>query len=534
MAKQQATPVKDVERPEKTDDVPKPDQAVSNTDAAGALPPTPPLLPSLLTDAAVKMPALGDTSWAGLLPTTIGGPDAAWKPWAGSVFGDPTKLPKMPEVYTEPKEPTTRPKFIGDFKEYLGVRAMEIQALPPEEQAKRIESLLRQVGDVSSRLNNGKFTDLWAMGTGPDKDAPTGAPKDGYVPPELISAIRPLIKQLEVPQAIPRRQLGETDPNAKVEGSLYSNVDWNSRLGVPQYRTQSDNLASPEATCNVTAFSMALERLGYGRESVTSAIERDLKAKYVKENKIDVEAAGGMDKIELPKEYYESAVATYLKANTKGKAYQQLRGGNTSAKEREAIAKDFSDNAQMEDQLAFLLHLNKIPNTEVAGRANDILAKIEPDADKRPTAERTFISNTNYADVKTDMNDALTEGGAVMMSLRHKGTRSNATHIVSVQDASRKDGLTIDDPYGWINPNYRKNKGGDAFATKGTTRDLKNQANLKDKEDWKVARAQNPDANERKGESYNMSDDQAGSKNFGNYALIFRRAAPKVPEEAAP
>lgn len=434
---------------------------------------------------------------------------------------DPARANK--EEYFEPEKPVTRDQFVSDYKAQLSARMEEILKLPAADRPGRIESILKQVEDVSGRLNGGVFTDLARLNA-----APSGGPgeplENGFVPPELISTIRPFIKMVE------NQQEGATlSPDATVEGSKYSGTDWNSRLGVPQYRTQSDNLASPEATCNVTAFSMALERLGYNRADVESAVERELKGKYLREQKRDPNKED-LSKVELPPEYYGDAVKKYLDANNADalKNYQKLRSRATTTAERKGYAEDFHDNAQMEDQLDFLLHLNSINRTTINGNAAKILEKIEPDATKRPeVVSRQIGSKYSYTDMKTEADETFQAGGAAIMSVFHKGKGQTGTHIMSVQDAD-ETGLTVDDPYGAMREDYRANKDGDAFAVAGKKRSNSGLANVKhngetgaDATDWKVDAAADLSADERRGASNHRSDEQV--KSMLNYITFLRR-----------
>ena len=435
------------------------------------------------------------------------------------------------EEYFEPEKPQTRDQFVADYKAQLGTRMEEIQKLPAAERAGRIESILKQVEDVSGRLNGGKFTDLARLNA-----APSGGPGDplenGFIPPELISTIRPFIKMVETEQ-----QGATLSADRKVEGSLYSGTDWNSRLGVPQYRTQSDNLASPEATCNVTTFSMALERLGYNRNDVEGAVERELKGKYLREQKRDPNKED-LSKIELPPEYYGDAVKKYLDANNSDalKNYQKLRSKATTKDERKGYATDFHDNAQMEDQLDFLLHLNSINRTTINGNANKILEKIEPDASKRPeVVSRQLNAKYSYDDMKREAGETFKGGGAAMMSVFHKGKGESGTHIVSLQNADTT-GLTVDDPYGKMREDYRANKAGDAYALAGKGRANSGLSNAKhnggtgtDAGDWKVSAAQGPSADERRGDSNHRSDEQV--KSMLNYVTFFRRPSQKKADK---
>ena len=88
-----------------------------------------------------------------------------------------------------------------------------------------------------------------------------------FLPTPLIPSIRYFISITEQPVAMGLVLHGEASD---------LNIDWNTRLGIPEYRTQSDNLVAPETSCNVTTFAMVLERLGIGREQVSSALDQKM------------------------------------------------------------------------------------------------------------------------------------------------------------------------------------------------------------------------------------------------------------------
>ena len=436
-------------------------------------------------------------------------------------------------TYVEPEVKPTRAQFMKDYKGWLGERQAELEKLPADQRAAATERLLRQVEDVSVRFNSGVYTDISKLQTSPVSD-PGKPQKSSFVPPELIGSVRGMIKGVETPIAG-----APTSADSKTEGSLYSGNDWNSRLGVPQYRTQSDNLASPEATCNVTSMSMVLERLGYNRGDVVSAVERELKTKYLKDLKRDP-SKEDLSKVELPDKVWADTLTAYLKKNQgAGKTYQKLRGQETTDKQRKNIVDEYRDNAQMEDMLDVLLHLKGIDRTTITGNAESVLKAIEPDAVDRPTV--TTINNKTFEKSTAQIDEALKNGGAVMLSLRHKGKGQTGTHLITIQ-AITPEGVIVDDPYGGMRTDYDAGKTGDAYADKGKTRGQSGYRNAVNRgtdankdgvdDDWKVGSAQNPTGNESRGNSRLLPLSVLQSSM--NYVSIYERPKPTSGGAAAP
>ena len=160
-----------------------------------------------------------------------------------------------------------------------------------------------------------------------------GDPSPMPLPTELIYQVRPLIAVTE-PSGSP---LGSDEKSA-------SGIDWNSRLGVPQYRTQSDNLAAlSEATCNVTTMAMVLERLGYNRDDVVRALEEKFG--------LDESSTEEERKIEWQKQ-----ADTYLRyAMNDSAAYRRIRGTTwIDRNTRQGLSEQMQDHAQPEDLLTLL------------------------------------------------------------------------------------------------------------------------------------------------------------------------------------
>jgi hypothetical protein len=520
-------------------------------------------------------------------------------------------------VASKPVEQTPRQKFIAEYKTFLDARAAEIQELTGITKVRRIEGLLLQietvsaqlamitddspkgaaakVGDVSSPLGKvaddglngnapkvegvssppgkGTFPDLTTLDTAPTSEPMRTPPPQplSYVPPELISTVRALIRTLEVGvDGVPPA----TD--SQVEGSKHSADDWSSRLGVPQYRTQSDNLTSPEATCNVTTFAMVLERLGYSRADVIAAVETELKKAWLIKQKRKPENED-LSKVVLPEGEWEKQLKIFLdKQDNRGKPYQKLRGVKSDTDQLANMAKTFQSDAQMEDILSFLMNLLGHDLVAVNDNAENLLRLIEPTSAERPSKETIWINKSLWPRVKERMRETLDAGGAVMISLYHTGTKMKGgeeapTHLPFVQQVTN-DGIVIDDPYGGMRSDYRLKKkeekeNQDAYADVGKKRKESSYANKvntandtkervedegikdegdnlgakdavkglveandgdKDKKykdaDWRVRQAQDPVANESRGASYILPDTLISS--IGRFVSFFRRAVP--------
>jgi hypothetical protein len=301
-----------------------------------------------------------------------------------------------------------------------------------------------------------------------------------------------------------------TENNRIVGGSRHSNIDWNSRLGVPQYRTQSDNLVAPEVTCSVTSFAMSMERLGYGRINIIAAIETKLKEDNPQETDVT--------------KLWETKSKEYLnKVNsTAEKDFRKIRAnsGGLAGKE-EALSKKFKNIAQMEDLLDFYyyLHDNTPRNRSNILGWDDKSKKLNRIADsdfKESDSEKfdniTLKSKWNQ-DKRNKIKAILDEGGTIVLNIKHKGTSSNG-HIIVVQSIN-SEGLIVDDPYGKHAQDYRQGETGDLYAGKG-----KSVSNRKDnneqyrntkhfnkdetdysKRDFTVESGQNLSSDESKGNS---------------------------------
>ena len=137
----------------------------------------------------------------------------------------------------------------------------------------------------------------------------------------------------------------------------------------------------------------------------------------------------------------------------------------------------------------------------------------------RPTTER-IESGKGWTQTKPIVRQALEEGGAAMLSIRHKGAGESGTHIVAVQTCE-DDGCVVDDPYGRVRADYTARKGGDAYALPGKSRGtsgLKNAVDT-DREDWRTSAEVSPD--ETRGMNSYWKD--AMIADSWQYVVVFRR-----------
>lgn len=420
---------------------------------------------------------------------------------------------------------------LKQYKAWLEDRLNEVDRLQGNEKVSRVRGMLSQIESVSAAIMAGTLPDVDKLSKAPEYEE---GGKRGSVPPELIGTVRQFIERIERPVA------GATaSDQAQTEGSLYdAGMDWNARLGVPQYRTQSDNLAAPEATCNVTSFAMVAERLGYTREDLLRAIEKELRSDYLKtaEGRAAVKEKKA-EEIPVPDTFWQQQAKRYLeKVNSAAKGYQRLRGGTligataTPRQKNEqmtALAADFKGSAQTEDLLDFFLSLQNISRITINSDATPkhVMDRINPNDSTENRVEHVW--GPWSADTRKKLKACLDAGGGAMMSLFHKGSASTDTHIISIQSVT-DNGIVVDDPYGRINPAYRRGKGQDAYKDPGKTRNAspyKNLVHSEDNEDWTVAATQAPTSDETRGNSYEMNDEMV--KTLCRNLVLFHRAQEK-------
>jgi hypothetical protein len=328
------------------------------------------------------------------------------------------------------------------------------------------------------------------------------------------------------------------ESNRIVGGSRHSNIDWNSRLGVPQYRTQSDNLTVPEATCSYTSMAMTLERFGNSRNDVIKAI--DSKLSENKENP-DIE--------ELWKEKGEEFLKKISADASSG--YQKLRGnkGGLVGKEKE-LAKSFRKIGQMEDLIYFYKYLLSSSTSRIdtlSTYKDKLPEKINnpdyKDGDSGIISNRTdnLFSYKNSVKVykkfelehRNLIKKYLDQGGSIILSVNHKG--ESGSHIIHVQSI-RADGIVVDDPYGSHAIDYRYGYSGDLFKGKNKTGsrssyDYKNEVHTNKtetdytKRDFTSEAAQNLETDESRGNSFLLKWEMIDDSKAGliNYIVFYEK-----------
>ena len=401
------------------------------------------------------------------------------------------------------------------YRSWIEARILELELLTGQGKLDRARGLLWQMEDVALKMKT-EVVDINALSKTPTAGAAANA---GGVPPEWIKPARTIIGILENPIAGVEASL-----TGRVEGSKYADEDWNSRLGVPQYRTQSDNLTSPEATCNGTSAAMVFERVGVGRADVVKACETAMG--LTAESTAEVKTAKWIEKVE----------AYLTNQNAKGSNYQKPRGQSQSATTRTTMSGDFKANAQMEDMVLFLAWLKGIGHTSITSSSANLgtllTAMDGTDGTKIATVEKLESMGT-WKDFSKKISDTLNGGGAVVYSFYHKGTKageSGKTHIITVQ-RMLDDGFIVDDPYGQIRSDYSHKTYGDAYANAGSmTRVTKNQVH-RTGDDWKVDQAQNAEADETRGDSVKVNKKTIEDSFY--YVQLLKRTPPHQEEATA-
>ena len=324
------------------------------------------------------------------------------------------------------------------------------------------------------------------------------------LPTELASDIRYFIRLTE-PEG---PQTTESSSNG---------IDWNTRLGISEYRTQSDNLVAPEATCNVTTLAMVFERLGYGRDDVLMALETRMGL-----NALSTEETREME--------WKDHALDYINDNMRASgAYRRVRGeGWLSTDDKNSMASDFRDQAQLEDLLDLLADELGISRYSVISEPERMLQAVTQTGENAPTAEQ--IWEKSWSKTTPKMTECLENGGAVALSFYHKGTRGGGTHIVSVLEV-RGDELIIDDPYGDIREDYSKRRYDDAYWSRNDddrliqSRDRSDQRNvIGDTDDWGIEWARERNEEDVRGRESTVSKTQFEQAMF--YVQLFHRAQP--------
>ena len=329
-----------------------------------------------------------------------------------------------------------------------------------------------------------------------------------FLPTELASNIRPFIEMTEMAQS------------AQAESSS-SGVDWNTRLGIPEYRTQSDNLAAPEASCNVTTLAMVLERMGIGRNDILAALE----------SQMDI---GILDSPESKDADWLENTMSYLNRQMRAQSgYQRIRGeASMSNSAREGIASNYRENAQMEDLLDLLVHELGQSRTSAVSEPDRILEAVSMG---RPTPTSEKLWERRWTHLAPQVRECIENGGAAALSFKHKGTRhKSATHIVSIL-AVEDDGFRIDDPYGEIRSDYNRNAWDDAYWGRDEnnrligSRDRSDQQNVQGEiDDWGTTWARDLPQEEERGRESFITIAQVRSSM--NYVQLFHRGQPSLAQ----
>ncbi|MEM0996364.1 MAG: hypothetical protein AAGN35_04770 [Bacteroidota bacterium] len=503
-----------------------------------------------------------------------------------------------------------RTDFLEEYKEWLEERKTEVDALNGQSKLDRVRGILSQVESVAALLKAGTTPELDELSKTP---AYTSNHKGNFCPPELVGVVRDFIEITEREIEVPGE--GDTTTNlahgtdTTTGGSLFHDEDWNTRLGVPTYRTQSDNLMPPEVTCAPTAYTMALERIGVSREDIIVAIDEKLsghrknsyrkflwkqteyrKAEYLKTEEGKKAAEGG-GTVNVPDSYlpdatppssftpttampdnwnedpvipdsftpdtefdssklktlWETKVTAYLKkiSSDTTKDWRKLRGnqGGLIGKEAE-LAKKYKEIAQMEDLMDFFFSLFDFgPRTGLVAFYSQRMVNRTQKPGYHSSEDN--VSQTEKLEGwspehREKIREVLNAGGAAIVSVYHKGAGSDGTHLQSIQ-AVTATGLTIDCPFGAVNPGYRRKSGtkSDMFIDTGkgdTARDRKKydwknvpdyDSSEKDftKRDFTVTAGHNLKDNESRGKSTEISYAMINESNMDviNYIVLLHR-----------
>jgi hypothetical protein len=444
---------------------------------------------------------------------------------------------------------TERVRAVGVIQTWLDGQKAALDGLEGQAKVTRAEAVLSTLETVWSQLLNGENIDNLQLPTAPTT---INAEAPGVVmPPELIGEIRPIITMLDAGVAG-----AATDTSGGPEASAHNGTDWNTRLSVPEYRTQSDNLVGPEATCNVTTMAMVMERLGIGREDVVEALEERIKKKWIAGAKRAgtitaaraKELEANLDLVDEEEGWdrdaeWKKAARRYLDAKMLDKSYQRVRGeSSVSNAKRDEVAGQMRGNAQMEDLLDMLSHETGLSRYGIVGEPDKILEMVS-NTGLPAEGEDKIWGGASWKDIRDKTRTVLEAGGAAALSFKHKGTRDRgASHIVSVQEV-RDDGFVIDDPYGIIRSTYDRNAYDDAYFSSETYQQRTRSGGTVTKEkvihdrsarkntqhgfdDWGVGAARTLDADESKGRDSFMSKSQITTAMY--YITLFQRGK-RVP-----
>lgn len=444
----------------------------------------------------------------------------------------------------------TRHDELKKYKTWLEARYTEALSKEGDDKISFVQGILYQAEIISENIEKDppQYPNTETLSKTPSFEETINTAKDISVPHELISTIRKFVEITEfkptteesvtevenvtssseqeantssiglsnetisqIPSVSSTASSESTNTPSGIEnrivgGSRYSNIDWNTRLKVPQYRTQSDNMSVPEATCAPTSFAIAIERLGHGRDSVIAAIEAKLSDGVLNQNLTTL---------------WESKSKEYLEkvSSTVSENYQKLRGnkGGLIGKEDE-LSKKFKVIAKMEDLLDFYKYLyggnpsarNGIYGWSESSVELNRISKADFSSSDVAEFEKETPSAKWNPEIRNKIKDVIDKGGTVVLNIKHKGTESNG-HLITVQSIT-SEGLIVDDLYGGHNQDYRQWRTGDLYIGKGFTSgrenyDYKNvnhydkDENDYTKRDFTAEAGQNIESNESRGNS---------------------------------
>jgi hypothetical protein len=416
------------------------------------------------------------------------------------------------------QEQKERADYLEAYAALLEKQYEVMDDLKGQDKLDRIRGVLSQAQGVIRRFNKGNPISIATLASEPIYEEDL---QQVTSPHELIGPLREWIKLTESNIA---RVRAEDDVNLNA-GSWYSNTDWNTLLRVPQYRTQSDNLISPESTCAPTTFTMMAERAGWSRADMIAAIEQ----RFRDEGAADLAA------------HWKSKGKQFLKwINARGtKNYQKVQGGRLAAKHFEKVAENMREHAQFEDLTTFchyLINSSSFTSINSSGSHNTRLQQgLENDGDFGKQGSYAYkkypVSGSDLSTRKL-VKDHLDLGHVVMFSIFHKGAGQSGTHNYFVQSIAER-GFVIDDPYGLGNTDYVRKSGetSDLYKAKGGSKgrgsyNFKNRPviNLLRK-DFTMKAGQDLKEDETRGDSCLLTWEMMmnSSHNIINYVVVWKK-----------
>ena len=469
-------------------------------------------------------------------PQRAQAPTLALPPGGGSLLDDPQVADALcgddlPILGPQPGTLWTgrgRNPGYADYAFHLSEVTLELSMIEEADRRQRLaKGLLSQAARVNLMLAMGQVIDVSLL---PEPlELPFSFSPGQVMPPEWLRSTRTLLSMADL---VSERRPGDGDfwPGMDLAGLGTDASDF----GVPSYRTQSDNLASPDATCNTTSTAMALERLGYSRQDLMRAIERRLKIREIQATRgrrhqpTDAELA----EHELADDAWEQAAQRFFdQEQDRGSNYQRLRSGGVDAREEAAWAPMFKDQAQLEDLVHMLINMMGIERTEINVGQNPqrLVDEVHGSSSlQKATAERLDIQS--WARVAPTVKQCLDGGGAATLSVDHKSHGEAGSHIVAVQEV-RTDGVIVDDPYGRVHSGFAvdRDTASDAYRRTGSRvlrdpgagRWSANRIDTTNDGDWTRTSPQTED--ELKGDSSFWPTRQVEAMTNGRYVVLYWR-----------